>query len=108
MLSCVIHCVPKEPGVLAAAGMTYVSLTCAASGRARKRRRTANLKYPEAFTVKPFRVPATSGTVARAAAFPRLTALLDRHEVPLPGPGVDLPRPGGLLIWLVRHRLPLG
>src|SRR5437870_10334993 len=72
-----------------------------------KRRRTATLMMdPEAFTAKPFRVPATSGTAGQGGAFPQLS-LLDRYEVPLSRPGVDLPRSRDLLIRVLYHLLPL-
>src|SRR2546430_14265841 len=72
MLGRVAHDVPLAPGVLPAAGMTYVSLICAASGSERSVRRRGTKMYLEAFTTKPFRVPATIGTAGPARAFPEL------------------------------------
>src|SRR6266849_9327702 len=72
MLRRVAHVVPFAPGVLPAAGMTYVSLICAARGNERNARRRETMMYLEAFTVKPFRVPATMGTARPAGAFPEL------------------------------------
>src|SRR5256885_6701567 len=70
MLSRVAHVVPFAPGVLPAAGMTYVSLICAAMGNERSVRRRETKMYLEAFTVKPFRVPATMGTAGKGGGIP--------------------------------------
>src|SRR5580765_7461397 len=70
MLSRVAHVVPFAPGVLPAAGMTYVSLICAARGSARSERKRDTKMYLEAFTVKPFRVPATMGTAGTGGGIP--------------------------------------
>src|SRR5438105_2511048 len=67
-LNCVAQRVLNAPGVLPATGMTYVSLICAAATIG-KRTRTRKM-YLEAFTTKPFRVPAVVATAAFAGAFP--------------------------------------
>src|SRR5260221_3477666 len=128
MLSRVAHVVPLAPGVLPAAGMTYVSLICAASGSERSVRRRETMMYREAFTVKTFPgtgndgngragegIPGVGGRrcdVLRPFAFPArrspLPACRERYQVPSRGAREDLSRTGDLLVGVLQHFLPLG
>src|SRR5712691_3547069 len=72
-LSCVIQRVPNDPLALLAAGMTYVSFTCAARVVGMKLR-TKRKTYLEAFITKPFPVPAICATVTVEGSFPVLSA----------------------------------
>src|ERR1043166_9263393 len=56
MLSCVIHRVLKRPGMFAAAGMMYVSLSCAAIGSA-ARNRIASASFFMACCATAFALP---------------------------------------------------
>src|SRR5258706_9900277 len=70
----VAHVVPSAPGLLPAAGMTYVSLICAASETEKRVRRNPRMMYREAFMMKPFQVPASDWNGRVQPAIPMLAS----------------------------------
>src|SRR5258708_16892041 len=70
-LSWVAQIVAFAPAVLPAAGTTYVSFNCAASEKETRLRRNEKTMYLDAFTVKPFPVPAINGTAGCVRSFPQ-------------------------------------